>query len=114
AATTNVCTRDTVAKGSHDAASRKRAENGTILSRRAPRLPACRHDQLARRQGRFPPPCARNRVPAGGRLRPRRQPHVELRPLAARAPALPPKAAPLHGEERAVQSDSEADPPQRP
>src|SRR5207253_8971143 len=36
--------------------------------------------------------------PAARRLRPRRQPHLERRPVDARNPALAPALPPLHGE----------------
>src|ERR687883_121971 len=49
-------------------------------------------------------------VRVGFRLRARRESHLELRSLAARAAALPAAAASLHGEERALQPGARADP----
>src|SRR6266536_299551 len=52
-------------------------------------------------------------VKVGFRLRARGEPHIELRPLAARSAALPATAASLHGEERALQPLARAAPESR-
>src|SRR5688572_18450094 len=46
----------------------------------------------------LPPPRARPGAPSRRRVRPRREPQLELRPVAARAPALPAPPPALHGE----------------
>src|ERR671935_1303761 len=64
-----------------------------------PLLSLRRRGLVAPFEDAVPPPCRRRgESPAGRRLRPRRQPHLELRPLAARNPALAATLPPLHGE----------------
>src|SRR5207253_3372158 len=67
----------------------------------APAAPVPRHRraELARPLRRLPAACPRAGEPArDGRLRPRLQPPLEPRPVAAGAPALAAPLAPLHGE----------------
>src|SRR4051812_2259191 len=62
-----------------------------------------RRPQLARLLRPFSPAFAGRGAPApGGRIRPRLQPSVELRPLAAGPPDLAPALAQVHGQVRAV------------
>src|SRR5205823_1992578 len=83
---------DTLAKGAKgDTAPR----DGASLAA----LPRARQHELAAGQAPLPPPRDRARARAArGRLRARGEPHVELRPVAARAAALPAALASLHGE----------------
>src|SRR5438105_2732186 len=74
-----------------------RAEASTArVPRSGPVELACRPLRVpAALDGPRPPPAER-------RLRARREPHLELRPLAARDPAVPAPLAALHGEVRAL------------
>src|SRR5262245_43023060 len=66
-------------------------------------LPGRRGRELARGEGGLPPPRDGGRErPADGRFRPRGEPLVEPRPVAARAAALPAAVPPIHGESRAL------------
>ena len=65
-----------------------------------------RRPQLAAHARALPARGPRRREPAGRRLRARRQPHVELRSVAARLAAVARAAAVLHGQGGALQPDS--------
>src|SRR5687768_1261040 len=66
-------------------------------------LPPARRAELAGDPVRLPAARAGRRAPpAGGRLRARREPRLEPRPVAARAADLPAPFPALHGEIRAV------------
>src|SRR4051812_16099666 len=83
-------TRDTLAEPSNGAFSGAwtvtRESHGGDTGGRAgrPPLPLHGRGQLARDAPRIPPAGVGAREPARGRVRRRREPHVELRPLAAR------------------------------
>ncbi len=72
-----------------------------------------RHRQLAGPAAALPAALARARERPAGRDRPRVEPQLELRPLAARLPALAQAPAPLDGEVRALQPDPRPDPAAR-
>src|SRR5688572_20758620 len=63
-----------------------------------PRLHAGRGAELAGGLRRLPAPRTRPRAPAGRRLRPRGEPQLELRPLAARTAPVPAPLPSLHGQ----------------
>src|SRR5581483_5197737 len=67
-----------------------------------PGLRGDRSPQLAGAARALPAGREGSREPSGGRARARCQPHLELRPLAARNAALAPAPALLHGQVRAV------------
>ncbi len=98
-------TRHTVAglsNGATPPGGRILAHHG-LTAQAQPGLPLHRRPQLARAPGRLPGPRAWHREPPAQRgLRPRGQPSLELRPVAARAAALPAAVSAVHGEVGAV------------
>src|SRR6266511_1020431 len=85
-------------------ASRQGRPAGDTWPRAAqPLLHLCRLRVVAAPQRPVPAPCRRRRESAAGRgLRARREPRLQLRPLAAGDPALAPPLPALHGEIGAV------------
>src|SRR5207248_11529099 len=76
----------------------------TVWAHGFPDVPGRRRPQLAARAQRFPPPREGHREHPCGRSCPGCQPHLELRSLAARTPALASASALLHGQGGALQS----------
>src|SRR5205085_2491405 len=83
----------------HVSEGRPRSFHGREYSPRVADLLHRRRAEPARRPLPVSAAGTRARAPAGARrVRARRQPHLELRPVAARALALPATLAALHGE----------------
>ena len=97
--------------GHHSGAvAHRKCPQRAILQRPMPVNPRPSWPYLAHRRAQLPGASAPlrerwtgvERLPDRRRVRPRRQPLVELRPLAARDAALPPAVPPLHGQVGAV------------